>query len=427
MAFPRRLITKGAMAALIVSLGTVAAGTGVALADSGNNITTVAGTKGSAGYSGDGGVAVKAQLNIPTGVSEDLTGAIYIGDSANNVVRKVVSPDKPGSDIITTVAGNAKCKTNVGDGNAATNASLCAPTGTAVDSSGNIYIADTGHNRIREVVKSTRKIMTVAGNGTCSSSLGDGGTATSASLCVPTGVAVNASGTLLFISDTGHNGVRVVGPAGTINRYAGTGSCGFTGDNGSATSAKICAPSGLGLDSTGNLFIADTGNSRVREVTVSDKKIHTVAGNGHFGYSGDNGPATSASLNAPTGVAPDSQGNVFIADTLNNRIRKVVIGTGTTGTITTYAGNGTRGSSGDGGPATSASLNTPTGSAVMDGGALYFADTGNQVVRGVFNGPAPVLPETTLLILIPIGTALILGGGTLFVLRRRRRVSPAVV
>jgi sugar lactone lactonase YvrE len=371
-------------------------------------------------------------LNIPTGVAQDLTGALYIGDSANNRVRMVVHPSTPGTDIITTVAGNGRCgnKIPLGDGLAATSASLCAPTGTAVDSAGNIYIADTGHNLVREVVKSTGKIMTVAGSGSCSSKTGDGGTAAKASLCAPTGVEVNGAGSNLFISDTGHSEVRLVA-SGNIKSYAGTGSCAFSGDNGAATSARVCAPSGLGLDNSGNLFIADTGNSRVREVTAADKKIHTVAGNGQFKYSGDNGPATSAALNGPTGVTPDTQGNVFISDTLNNRIRKVVIGTGTTGTITTYAGNGTRGSSGDGGPATSASLNIPTGSAVMSGSGsgstLYFADTGNQVVRGVFSGPAPVLPETTLLILIPTGTALILGGGTVFVLRRRRRVSPVAV
>jgi hypothetical protein len=416
-------VTKGALATLLISLGTITAGSGVGLAVAGattpaHGITTIAGT-GVAGFNGDNQLAVKAELNLPTGVAEDQLGSLYVGDSADNRVRKIVKPTTNGQDTITTIAGTGASGFS-GDGGPATSAKLSVPSGVATDNSGDVFIADTGNNRVREVVISTGFIHTIAGNGQCGSKVptGDGGPATSASLCAPTGVAVDTSGHV-YISDTGHNEVRVVSSGGQINSYAGTGKCGFSGDGGKGSKAQVCVPAGLALDSNRDLFIADTGNSRVREV-AENGNISTLAGTGKFGYSGDGGPATKAVLNGPTGVGADTMGDVFISDTLNNRIREV-----TAGTITTYGGNGTRGFSGDGGEATSAELNKPTGSVAMDGTALYFADTGNQRVRGIFNGPAPVLPETNLLILLPIGTGLILAAGTGFVIfRRRRRVTP---
>ena len=408
-----RLAGKCLAASTLVTGVSGLAYVGLASASPTPNITTVAG-KGTPGYSGDGGPAVNAQLFAPTGLSQDLSGALYIGDTANNRVRKVVNPTTINTDTITTFAGNG---TNgfSGDGGPATAAELSIPTGTAVDGHGNVFIADTGNNRVREV--SAGLINTVAGNGTCTKTgpSGDGGPAKSASLCHPTGVAVDSGGNL-YISDTGHNEVRIVSSSGTINDFAGTGKCGSSGDGGAATKAKVCAETGLGLDATGNLFIADTGNSTIREVATTTGKISTFAGMpGQFGYSGDGGPANSAKLAAPTGVSVSSLGVVLISDTLNNRIRQVQ-----SGTISTYAGNGTAGFSGDNGPATSAELNGPTGSMAMDGTALFFSDTGNNRVRGVFNGVAPILPDSSLAIALPL-TALALIGGTAGFLRLRHR------
>ena len=398
------------------------------------SITTIAGN-GVAGYSGDGGVAVSAEINYPSGIAEDLTGAIYIGDTKNNRVRKVVSPTSLNKDIITTIAGNG---TNgySGNGGPATSAELSSPTGVAVNTNGNVLIADTANNVVRMIAGSTGMfygqvmtagdIYTVAGDHAfCSGLLPpppmvDGVKATSGALCAPTGVATDGHGDF-FVSDTGHNVVYLVTPSGTISPYAGTGACGYSGDGMKGTRAKLCAPTGLGLDSSQDLFISDTGSSVVREVNANGN-ISTVAGvAGKFGYSGDGGSAIKAHLNAPTGVSLDQSGNLYISDTLNQRIRKVA-----NGTITTYAGNGVKGYSGDGGPATSAELNTPTGSGAMDGTALYFADTGNQRVRGVFNGPPPVLPETNLVVLLPIGAAILLGGGGALAVTRRRRRNAAV-
>ena len=382
------------------------------------SITTLAGN-GTSGYSGDGGPAVLAELSAPTGISEDLTGSLYIGDTANNRVRKVVNPTSIHTDVITTLAGNGT-KGFAGDGGPATSAKLNSPTGTAVDSHGDVFIADTGNNRVREVLPNGI-IQTVAGNGSCTKNMdGDRGPALSASLCSPTGVAVGSNGNL-YIADTGHDQVRLVSN-GTITGYVGeVGKCGRGGDGGPAGNAQLCLPTGLALDATGALYIADTSNARIQEVAPGTTTVSTVAGNGHSGYGGDGGPATSAMLNSPTGVAVNSLGDLFISDTLNNRIRQVH-----GGTISTYAGTGTQGFSGDGGPATSAELSSPTGSMAVDGTALYFSDTGNNRVRGIFNGPPPVLPESPLAILLPVSAALLLaGGGGAFWLRRRRHATPA--
>jgi sugar lactone lactonase YvrE len=233
----------------------------------------------------------------------------------------------------------------------------------AVDSVGNVYIADLGNKRIRKVSGGT--ITTIAGNGAAGFS-GDGGPATSASLSAPYGVALDSTGSL-YTADNDNNRIRKVS-GGTITTVAGNGNLGFSGDGGPATSASLAQPEGLAVDSSGNLYIADTRNHRIRK--LSGGTITTIAGNGTPGFSGDGGPATSASLYNPGGVAVDSAGNLYIADSNNNRIRKV-----SGGTITTVAGNGNAGFSGDGGPATSASLNYPIGIAVDSAGDLYTADS----------------------------------------------------
>ncbi len=377
-------------------------------------ITTVAGS-GSAGAAGNGGPAVKAQLDVPTGVAYDTgNNLLYIADSANNEVRKVVNPLTINTDTISILAGTGKGGFS-GDNGPATSAQLSAPTGMAVDSSGNVYIADTGNNRVREVVKATGVIKTIAGGDKSSSGFGNGGQATSASLLAPTGVAYHSGS--LYIADSGHAEVRVVNlSTGVINDYAGNGTIGYSGDGAAATKAQLGVPTGVAADANGNLYIADTLDTVAREVTASTGKISTFAGQAFkFGYSGDGGAATSAKLNAPSGVGVDSLGDVFISDTANSRIREV-----TNGHISTAAGNGTRGFSGDGGNATSAELNIPTGAVAFDGTTVFFSDTGNQRVRGLFTGPPPVLAQIDWAIILPLG-ALGLFGGSFIIVQWRRR------
>jgi hypothetical protein len=347
------------------------------IADSGNNrvrkvtsggvISTVAGN-GTLGFSGDGGPATSAQLTSPYDLAVDTAGNLFIADERNNRVRKVT----PGG-VISTVAGNGTGGFS-GDGGPATSAELNIPYGVAVDTGGNLFIADTFNNRIRKVTPGG-VINTVAGNGTQGFS-GDGGPATSAQLHLPTGVAVDTAGNL-FIADRNNHRIRKVTPSGVISTVAGNGTGGFSGDGGPATSAQLNYPTGVAVDTAGNLFIADSSNSRVRKVTSSGV-ISTVAGNGTQGFSGDGGPATSAQLLNPTGVAVDTAGNLFIAS-FNNRVRKVT----PAGGISTVAGNGIAGSGGDGGPATSAQLNAPSGVAVDTAGNLFIADSGNSRVRKV--------------------------------------------
>jgi hypothetical protein len=313
-------------------------------------ITTVAGD-GGWGYSGDGGPATSASLNNLQGVAVDAHGNIYIADTSDNRIRKVTAS----SGIITTVAGGG---TVLGDGGLATLAGLTSPVGVGLDASGNIYIA--GGNRIRKVTAATGNITTVAGTG-ASGSGGDGGAATNAGLNGPRGVAVDISGNF-YIADAYNNRIRkVTASTGVITTVAGNGTAGFTGDNGPATSAELANPSGVAVDSAGNIYIADYSNNRIRKVTASTGIITTVAGNGTASYFGDGGPATSAALNYPAGVAVDSLGNIYIADYYNNSIREVIA---SSGIIVTAAGNGTPGYGGDGGASPGAELHLPTSVAV---------------------------------------------------------------
>jgi uncharacterized protein (TIGR03437 family) len=337
-------------------------------------ITTVAGDS-TAGYSGDGGPATSASLNNPVGVAVDSAGNFYIAEESNNRIRKV------SGGTIATVAGNGTAGFS-GDGGPATSASLSTPYGVAFDAAGNLYIADQQNQRIREVSGET--IATVAGIGGFGFS-GDGGPATSASICLPAGVALDSAGNL-YIADSFNNRIRKVS-GGTITTVAGNGNQGFSGDGGPATSASLFTPIGVAVDSAGNLYIADSFNNRIRK--VSGGTITTVAGSGSDGFAGNGGPATSASLSLPAGMAIDSAGNLYIADAGNNRIRKV-----SGGTITTFAGNGAASFSGDGGPATSASLNFPSGVAFDSAGNLYIADINNQRIREVL-AESPPAPSVT--------------------------------
>ena len=342
-------------------------------------IATVAGN-GTNGYSGDGGAATHAELNYPFGVAVDATGNLSIADYANYRIRKVGA-----NGIITTVAGNGTYSYS-GDGGAATAAELSFPFGVAVDATGNLFIADTENQRIRKV-GANGIITTAAGNGYGGYS-GDGGAATSAELQEPWGVAVDASGNL-FIADQSNNRIRKVDTNGIITTVAGNGTGGYSGDGGAATDAELDWPYGVAVDATGNLFIADHFNNRIRKVDTNGI-ITTVAGNGTPGYLGDGGAATNAELSHPSGVAVDATGNLFIADYLNNRIRKV----GTNGIITTVAGNGTAAYSGDGGAAANAELWQPVSVAVDATGNLFIADTSNNRIREVvFPGPTLVLND----------------------------------
>lgn len=330
-------------------------------------ISTVAGNNTS-GYSGDGASATSAQLNAPYGVALNAAGALYIADQNNQRIRLVQNGN------ISTVAGNGTAGYS-GDGAKAEAAEIASPLGIAVDASNNYYIADYANGLIRKVTSSD-VISTYAGNyAQGPGTNGDGGLATAAQMFRVTAVAVDKSGNV-YIADSGNNRIRKVDSSGNISTFAGTGFGGFAGDGLTAKSAQLNAPLGVAVDASGNLYIADTGNNRIRKVNVSNNLIGTLAGSS-TGFAGDNGPALQAKLNRPIGVAVDAAGNVYIGDSLNARVRKVT----TAGVIVTIAGNGVAAYRGDGGPATSASLSAPSGVAVDKNGTVYVADAQNNVVR----------------------------------------------
>ena len=333
--------------------------------DSSGQITTVA---GGGSELGDGGPATSASL-LALSVAVDGSGNLYVADADNARIRRV------SGGRITTLAGMGKGG-DIGDDALATLASLARPHGVAVDGSGNLYIADAENSRIRRVDSSGR-ITTVAGTGARDYN-GDDKPATLASLNYPHDVAVDGSGNL-YIADYFNNRIRRVDSSGRITTVAGTGRYGYNGDDKRAALARLAVPSDVAFDGSGNLYIADTDNNRIRRVD-SRGRITTVAGTGEAGYNGDDKPATSASLNHPLGVAVDSSGDLFIADAFNNRIRRV---DSTSGRITTVAGTGSPEYNGDDKPATSASLAEPSDVAVDESGNLYIADTFSSRIRRV--------------------------------------------
>ena len=392
--------------------------------DTSGIITTLAGN-GLAGFSGDGGPAKSAKIDLPKGITVDLTGSVIFADGGNNRIRKVST-----TGIITTIAGTGVAGF-AGDGGLATAALINQPNGVAVDQSGNVLIADLNNQRIRKI-DTAGVITTVAGNGTAGFS-GDGGPATSASL--------NNSYTVLpglandfYIADTDNERVRHVNSAGTISTFAGSGSHTCTGDGGPATAAGIGRPKGLSInagrlmiaagcdyiravdltsniistaagsttslgsggfdgnghtalasiflvptglssDLAGNLLIVDAGNNQVRKLDSTTQIVTAFGG----GYTGDGGAGTAATLNSPYGIASDSLKNIYVADMYNNRVRVV----SAAGTITTFAGTGVTGSSGDGGPAVAATLSLPTAVAADQNGNIFIADLFGLVVRKV--------------------------------------------
>ncbi len=362
-------------------------GSGPQVSYSPGTISTVAGN-GTAGFSGDGGAATNAEINADdNGPAIDGAGNLYFADLYNGRVRKVSAS----TGIITTVAGGGSSPSSctgstdaVGDGCLATNA-VVSPQSVAIDGAGNLYIADGGNNRIREVNAATGIITTIAGTGATGYN-GDNIAATTAEVGNPYGIAVDGLGNV-FISDTSNHRVREVSAAtGIITTVAGTGTSGYSGDGSAATSAEITNPRGIAVDATDNLYIADYGNERIRKVSNTGI-ITTVAGNGSAGYNGDNIAATSAELNVPLGVAVDAAGDLYIADAGNNRVREV---TAATGTITTVAGNGAAGFSGDNGAATSAELYGDHTLTLDNAGDIYVTDSGNQRIRKVTTTAAPL-------------------------------------
>jgi len=379
---------------------------------------------------GDGGKARLAFLNTPMGIALDKAGHLYIADTQDHRIREVGNQF-----VITTIAGTGVLCTSgtsaCGDGGAATSAKLAAPRAVALDGAGNIYIADTKDHRIRVINGTT--INAFAGTGQYGFA-GDGGAPLSAELSTPNGVYVDPTGNV-FISDTANQRIREVtgGTSGTIHTFMGGGN-GGDGQAAKGTFTTLANPYQVVVDSSNNYYIADTSNNRIRVVNTQNTAIFvagvqigpgtiaTVAGNGNVGYTGDNGPALSATLNSPFGLAVDGSGNIFIADSYNGVVRQVdSAGTITTlsastaltlpsalaidkagnlfiadppaqmiwqlsgNTIKAVAGNGSAGYSGDGGPATSAQLNVPFGVAVDSNDNLYIADANNNVIRCVIS------------------------------------------
>jgi uncharacterized protein (TIGR03437 family) len=341
-------------------------------------LTSVAGTGTTGIYSGDNSAATNAALSLPTDVTVDRSGNLYIADFGNSRIRMV------NNGIIQTIAGSPSAP-GLTEGQAAINVRLNGPTGVAVDASGNVYLVESGIGSGTGLARgdfkvfkiSTQGILTsLAGTGEPSYS-GDGGAAVRSQLNGATGVSVDAAGNI-YIADTANHRLRVIAPNGVISTVAGNGTPGFAGENTSPALAQLKSPAGVATDSSGHIYIADTGNSRVRRIDPGGN-IFTFAGNGNASYFGDGLSARVASVNQPEGVAADSAGAVYIADTLDNTVRKV----NSDGTITTVAGYGTPAFSGDGGPATKAALDHPRGVALDSKGNLYIADTGNNRVRKV--------------------------------------------
>jgi len=319
---------------------------------------------------GDGGPATKASLYYPTGVAIGPDGSIYLADLNNDRIRSV-GPDG----IINTVAGTGS-RGYSGDGGPATEAQLHSPGGIAIGPDGSIYIADRSNHRIRRVGPDGI-ITSVAGTGINGYS-GDGGLATNAQLYSPGGVAVGPDGSI-YIADTINSRIRYIGPDGIISTMAGTtGPGGYSGDGGSATEARLYLPGDVAIGPDGSIYIADTQNNRIRQVRP-DGIINTVAGTGTGDYSGDGGPATEAQLYNPEGVAIGPDGSIYIADRKNHRIRRV----GPDGIITTVAGTGNNGYSGDGGLPADAQLYNPWGVTIGPDGSIYAADRDNRRIRRI--------------------------------------------
>ncbi len=342
----------------------------------GQIITTYAGN-GTSGYSGNGGPATSANM-WPMGIACSATKNVIT--EYNNARLRSISP----SNIISAFAGTGTFSFS-GDGGQATAATMSVVFDVVMDASGNVYFADPNNYRIRKI--STGGIITTyAGTGTCGYT-GNGGQATAAQMCAPHGLAINASGDL-FVAEPNNHVVRKITSGGIITLVAGNNSAGFSGNGGQATAAQLNGPVDVAVDASGNVYISDQQNNRIRKVTTGGI-ISTHTGTGTAAYGGDGGPATAASINTPYGLAIDACNNLFIADNQNSRIRKVNSG----GIISTYAGNGSAGYAGDGGAATAAMIHQPHFMTFDASGNLYFADVNNYVIRKV--APATIITGPT--------------------------------
>lgn len=339
-------------------------------------ITSVAGT-GKKGFAGDGGPATKAELDQPFDVALDRAGNIYFSDTFNHRIRRVDAK----SGVITTVAGNGK-KGFGGDGGVATEASLNEPYGVEVDSNGDLYIVDRLNYCVRKVDAKTASITTVAGTGGKSGYAGDGGKATDALLVEPNGLCLDGKGKL-YIADVAGHRVRVVDlKTGTIFTLLGNGKGVTAGDGGPIKDATTNGPRAVAVGPTGLLFVVERNGNCVRVVDPVKETVERFAGTGKKGYAGDSGKARDASFDGPKEIDIDRSGNVFIVDTENEAIRRIDI---KTGIVTTVAGKGRTKTPGlgDDGPATSATLGRPHGVAVGADGALYIGDTNSHRIRRV--------------------------------------------
>ena len=355
-------------------------------------ITAIVGN-GTAGFTGDGGAALSAEVNFPSSMAMDKSGNLYIADSANLRIRKV---DTSGN--ISTVAGTGVTG-NAGDGKAATAAQFGPPGGIAVDGSGNVYFSDTGNHVIRKI-GTDGNISRFAGNGTLGF-LGDITPYTSPTAAIvlasdaevsgPTGIAVDSKGNVYF-SDTGNNRIRRVSAKdSSITTIAGDGTGNYYGDGAGAAYSEINHPTGMAFDASDNLYFADSLNHRIRKIAAADGKITTVAGFGTAGKADNGGLAVNSLLHYPNSVSVDTSGNLYIADFINNRVRMVT----TNGLISTIAGSGRFGNAGDGGLALAASMYFPCSVWVNPDGKVYVIDSLNTRIRLLTPVPSTVPPTSS--------------------------------
>jgi sugar lactone lactonase YvrE len=333
-----------------------------------NTITTIAGT-GIAGSTGDGSAATAAQIDAPGGIVFDAAGNIYFSDYYRHVIRKI---DPSGN--ISTFAGTGSAGFS-GDGGPASAARFYSPNKMSFDIAGNLFVADYNNNRVRKI-STSGIITTIVGTGTIGST-GDGGNATAATLWHPSDVVTDNAGNV-FIADYTNNKIRKISPTGIISTFAGTGSASSGGDGGAATLAQLYNPFDVEIDAAGNLLIAEAEGDKVRKVGL-DGIISTFAGTGISGFSGDGGQATAANLSNPAGLEVDATGNLYIADQFNQRIRMV----SPSGVITTIVGNGIAAYGGDGGSPLLASINYSNGVSVNAAGVVFIADNSNHRIRKI--------------------------------------------
>ncbi len=380
LSFPRAVVVDERGRMLIADSG----GHRIVRSEPSGKITVLIGT-GLPGFAGDGSLAREARVFSPAGVAVDGGGNILVADTGNHRVRRVAIEElrpspfglSPGPRIVRTLAGTGM-PGFLGDGGPATAGNMRSPSGVATDRNGNMFISDSANHRIRRIDGASKIITTFGGTGVGGFS-GDNVPATEAMLNFPQGIALDAAGNI-FIADNLNHRVRRIDARGTVTTVAGSGQQGFSGDGGPATEALLAFPSDVAVDDRGFLFIADTASHRIRRVELATGTIVTVAGNGRPRISGDGGPATAASLNSPRAVRLDGEGNLFVADSGNDRIRRIDT---RTGFVTTVAGSGERGFGGDGGAAVAAALNFPLGVAINSAGEVFVSDSFNNRVRRV--------------------------------------------